>query len=187
MEEPFWLKILLTLGEVPGAVVDTKNNLDAARTMDKRGVLPGRAADVTVTGNYLSRAHRASTPVPEDYVKPKRLREQALSRVTMLEDMMNIGTDVPAQSLEAARQMLREAEETSLRTQFEFKSYWHGWVNSFPSTQASLFEMVLSFVLLHHYLGSKDDVNDVMRKREGAEPTEEGGKGGRRGGKGKGK
>ena len=69
-----WVKFILTLGEVPDAVVDAKNHLDFARTVEKRGVPRTRGeADVTVTGNYLSRAHRASTPAPEDYVKPKRL------------------------------------------------------------------------------------------------------------------
>ena len=50
-----------------------------------------------------------------------------------------------------------------------------------------MFEMVLSHVLLNHYGANEDDVDHVMRQREGAGPTEEGGKGGRRGGRGKGK
>ena len=107
----------------------------------------------------------------------------------MLEDMTNSGMDVPAHALEAAQEMLLEAEATSRRSLFEFKSYWGGWVNSCDSTQASTFEMVLSFVLLHHYFASEDDVDLIMSKREGAEPTAEGGQGqgGRRGGIGKGK
>ena len=94
---------------------------------------------------------------------------------------------ISAHVIEAATLLLSEAEEASRQSQFAFKNYWGQWEGSRASTQASMFEMVLSYVLLNHYRGSEDDVDNVMRQR--AVPGEEGGKGkGKgKGGKGKGK
>ena len=45
---------------------DSYNDLCVARAMEKRGQFPGEFADLTPDRAYLSRADRASTPVPSD-------------------------------------------------------------------------------------------------------------------------
>ena len=186
LEESF-SDFLITLGEVPEAVVDTLNHLHEARAMDKRGALPGEKADITAAGNCLRRAVRASTPALPDYVKPKKLREKAHHCANMLWDMKDSGVKVPEHVMEAAKQIVQEGEEVSEKSLLTFRSYWGGLTNSFASTQASTFEMVLGHIILRHYLCSEGDVDAIMRKREKAEQGEEGGKGGRKGGACKGK
>ena len=53
-----------------------------------------------------------------------------------------------AQPIDAAEQMMHEAEEASLRSFHEFTSYWtNERVNVRSSTQAGMFEMVLQSTL----------------------------------------
>ena len=175
-----WVKFLITLGDIPQHAVDVLNNLYMARAMEKRGQPPNEFATPTPAGDYLRRADRASTPVPPDYVKPKKLRQKAKDRLDTLVDMMEQGTWVEPETIRAAEQMMHEAEEVSRRSLHEFKSYWGAVQNAFDSTQASAFEMVLENTLRKHYDFDKQQVDTIMRDRKWE------GKGEGKGGKGKG-
>ena len=175
-----WVKFLITLGDIPQHAIDALNDLYMARAMEKRGQPPNEFATPTPAGDYLRRADRASTPVPPDYVKPKKLRQKAKDRLDTLVDMMEQGTWVEPETIRAAEQMMHEAEEVSRRSLHEFKSYWGAVQNAFESTQASAFEMVLENTLRKHYDFDKQQVDTIMRDRKWE------GKGEGKGGKGKG-
>ena len=68
-------------------------------------------------------------------------------------------------NIEAAKKMLKEAEEASLRSLHAFTTYWtREWQNTFDSTEASLFEMVVRKTLQHHNFQS-DQIATIMDDR----------------------
>lgn len=208
-----WMKYLITLGDIPERVVECVNDLTIARTKDRRGPDAdhnSKTPDNTPGNIYLSRVDRASTPVPENYVKAKTLREIAYNRVHMLVAWKQEGYHVDQQTMDFARQKLHEAEEASKKSMFKFQDYWGDWQNDFRSTQGSMFEMVLEHYLIHDLHFDKAMLDQIMRKREagsastaqagsastpaqapqaqaGKGPGSSGGSGGSKGGKGGGK
>ena len=77
----------ITFDDIPEYAVDSYNDLCVARAMEKRGQFPGEFADRA----YLSRADRALTPVPSEYVRPGVRRRQAKARLDTLRGMMHEG------------------------------------------------------------------------------------------------
>ena len=147
----FWLKLLITFDDIPEHAVDSYNDLCVARAMEKRGQFPGELADYTPDRAYLRRADRASTPVQDGYVRPGVLRWRAKERLDTLRSMQDEGEWVDPNDLETAEKMMADAEEISVRSFHAFTSYWTGErKNARPSTEASMFEMVLQKTLAHH-------------------------------------
>ena len=65
--------------------------------------------------------------------------------------MQDEGEWVDPNDLETAKKMMADAEEISVRSFHAFTSYWTGErKNARPSTEASMFEMVLQKTLAHH-------------------------------------
>ena len=133
--------------------------------MDKCAQFPGEFVDRTPDRAYLSRADRASTPAPSDYVPPKVLRQRAKDRLDALFALKDDGQWVDDEEFRAADQMNDEAEEVSRQSLHPFKSYCGGWQNVFPSTRASAFEMVLQDTLGTHYGIDEQQIDTIMRDR----------------------
>ena len=96
-------------------------------------------------------------------------------------------------TIDAAEQMMHEAEEASLRSLHAFTSYWTSERrNAFASMEASMFEMVLQSTLSKHYGLDAQQIETIMRDRrpkgkgedKGGASTPARGKGGKGGGKG---
>ena len=120
----FWLKLLVTLDDIPEHAAESYNDLCMVRAMEKRNKAPGEFADFTPDGAYLSRADRASTPVPFEYVRPGVRRQRAKAHLDTLFDMMRKGTKVDQVWVDAAKKEMEEAEAASLSSLHEFTSYW---------------------------------------------------------------
>ena len=147
----FWLKLLITFDDIPEYAVNSYNDLCIVRAMEKRQEQPGELADYTPDRAYLRRADRASTPVQDGYVRPGVLRWRAKERLDTLRSMQDEGEWVDPNDLETAKKMMADAEEISVRSFHAFTSYWTGErKNARPSTEASMFEMVLQKTLAHH-------------------------------------
>ena len=160
-----WLKLLITFDDIPKHAVDSYNDLCVARAMEKRGKSPGEFADLTPDRAYLSRADRASTPVPSDYVRPGVRRRQAKARLDTLRRMMDEGIFVDPACFDAAKQVMAEAEEASQRSLHAFTSYWTSERrNAFASMEASMFETVLQSTLKHYGLDAQQ-IETIMRDR----------------------
>ena len=119
-----WLKLLVTLDDIPEHAAESYNDLCMVRAMEKRNKAPGEFADFTPDGAYLSRADRASTPVPFEYVRPGVRRQRAKAHLDTLFDMMRKGTKVDQVWVDAAKKEMEEAEAASLSSLHEFTSYW---------------------------------------------------------------
>ena len=109
---------------------------------------------------------RASTPVPENYVKAQTLRQTAYKRVNMFKAWKREGYRVDQRTMDFARQKLHEAEEASKKSTFKFRDYWGDWQNAFWSTHASMFEMVLEHYLIDDLNFDKAKLDVIMMKRE---------------------
>ena len=79
--------------------------------------------------------------------------------------MIQEGLFVEPAWLAAAKQMMEDAEEASLRSMHAFTSYWTGErQNVRQSTEASLFEMALQKTLQHHGF-TKGQIATIMDDR----------------------
>ena len=160
-----WLKGLIAFDDILQHFVEFYNDLCIVRAMEKRQEQPGELADYTPDRAYLRRADRASTPVQDGYVRPGVLRWRAKERLDTLRSMQDEGEWVDPNHLEAAKKMMAEAEEISVRSFHAFTSYWTGErKNARPSTEASMFEMVLQKTLEHHGFDS-DQIATIMDDR----------------------
>ena len=107
--------------------------------------------------------------------------------------MMDEGLFVDPECFDAAKQMMVEAEEASLRSFHASTSYWdRERRNDYVSMEASMFEMVLQSTLEHYGLDTQQ-IDTIMRDRrhdegkgkdKGGASTPARGKGGKGGGKG---
>ena len=188
------LKFLITLEDIPLAVVELMNSVAVWRTNQRRNcnllAPPALTPDETPGNIFLRRADRASTPVPDDYVAAGTRRHKAYCRVRTLKARRRESPQyVSQQTMDHAMCELHDAERASVDSGFRFKNFSGSWENDFESTQRSQFEMVLRAYLTHHLKFDDEMLGTIVNKRTGSASTPaQGGKGcgqgGGRGGKG---